>query len=142
MLMPFQNYVRAGKVKKASPDKGEAQGLRRSGFDDFKKIQESLPISDDTASLVVKNVYDSVRALLQAFLAAEGWTPYSHEAIIAFNHEKGNITEEETNRLDKFRELRNDISYRAVRATPEEARELIILVRVLFERLGPQIDAL
>jgi len=135
MLMDFNSYVRTQKVKKVSPDPSEAKGLIKTSIEDFKNIKKSFKVDGGSASLVFKNVYDCIRGFLQSFLAADGWNPYSHEAIIAFNMGKKNITNKEANQLDRFRELRNDIVYRAARATPEEAKEIIEFAETLFKRL-------
>lgn len=139
MLLSFSAYLRSGKVKRVSPDIPEAKGLLNNGREDFEKIKASVKLSEESASLVFKNMYDSVRSVLQAFLSKEGYTPYSHEAIIAFNLEKSNITQGEAIKLDKFRKLRNDISYRAVRATVKEAREMEHLVENIIKRLQNNI---
>ncbi len=138
-LMKFSVYLREEKVIKSSPDIAEARGLIKNGTEDFEIIKTRFSISEQTASIIFKDTYDALRSVLQAFLAKEGYTPYSHEAIIAFNLEKGIISLQEAMKLDKFRQLRNDVSYRAARATMEEAKEIQAIGAKLIERLKGKV---
>lgn len=139
MLMKFSVYLREEKVKKVSPDMAEAKGLLKNGIEDFEIIKAKFELSESTSSIIFKDTYDSIRSVLQAFLAKEGYAPYSHEAIISFNLEKGNITQQEAIKLDKFRQLRNDVSYRAARATLKEAHEIRGLAEQVIGRLKNKV---
>jgi len=138
-LMKFSVYLREEKVIKSSPDIAEARGLMKNGIEDFETIKTRFAISEQTASIIFKDTYDALRSVLQAFLAKDGYTPYSHEAIIAFNMEKGIISLQEAIKLDKFRQLRNDVSYRAARATVEESKEIQVIGAKLIERLKGKV---
>ena len=138
MLLRFSVYLREEKVKRGSPDISEAKGLMEAGIKDIETIK-SFEFSENAAHMIFKNIYDAIRSVLQAFLSKEGYTPYSHEVIISFNLEKNNITPEEANKLDKFRQLRNDISYRAAKATVKEAKELYALASSISARLKNKI---
>ncbi|MBI2675962.1 MAG: hypothetical protein HYX24_05865 [Candidatus Aenigmarchaeota archaeon] len=135
MLLKFSAYLREEKVRKVSPDISEAKGLLKSGMEDLEIIRTKFELTESTASILFKNTYDAIRSVLQAFLSKEGYTPYSHEAIIAFSLERGNIAVGEAVKLDKFRQLRNDVSYRAARATSIEAKEIQMLAGQIIERL-------
>ncbi len=139
MIRDFSIYLRSGDVTKVSPDMAEAKGLLTNGIVDFETIKRKFELSESTSSIIFKDIYDAIRSVLQAFLSKEGYSPYSHEAIIAFNLEKGNITPVEAVRLDKFRQLRNDVSYRAARATLSETKEIQSLTAHLISRLKDKI---
>ena len=139
MILKFSVYLRDGSVKKVSPDIIEAKGLLKTGTEDFETIKTNFQLSESTSSMLFKNIYDAVRSVLQAFLSKQGYEPYSHEAIIAFNLESGNITNAEAVKLDKFRQLRNDVSYRAARATLSEAKEIQSLAEKLIKNLKNKI---
>ena len=53
--------------------------------------------------------------------------------------EKGIISLQEAIKLDKFRQLRNDVSYRAARATVEESKEIQVIGAKLIERLKGKV---
>ena len=138
MLRPFKFYVQQKKVKRVAPDLPEAKGLIRTGVEDLETTINLITLSDENASYFFKNVYESVRSVLQANLAKAGYKPYSHEAIISFNLEEGIISNSEAVKLDKFRQIRNDLVYRAEHATVEEARALLELAETLIARLKEQ----
>ena len=117
VMKNFEYYIKVEeKVRKVSPNISEAKGLMENGVKDLERTKE-IKLSEDNASFVFKNIYDCIRSILQAFLSKEGYKSYSHEAIIAFNMQKGNISKFEAYKLDKFRQLRNDIEYRGAKAT-------------------------
>lgn len=138
-LRDFSVYLRQGDVTKVSPNIPEAKGLLANGIEDFETIKLKFELSDKTASIIFKDTYDAIRSVLQSFLSKDGYSPYSHEAIISFNLEKGNITRGEAVRLDKFRQLRNDVSYRVARATLSEAKEIQSLAGHLISCLKNKI---
>jgi len=65
---------------------------------------------------------------------------YSHEATIAYGLELRLLSPGEANKLDKFRELRNGVAYRAVRATAEEAKDIFELAELLLPRLERRLS--
>ncbi|MFH0836867.1 MAG: hypothetical protein V1870_01940 [Candidatus Aenigmatarchaeota archaeon] len=135
MLRTFSYYLNTEQVKKRFSDISEAKGLMKNALQDYDTIKSKFKITEETSSILVKNVYDCIRSALQSFLSLDGYTPYSHEAIISycFGHEI--LSREEANKLDKFRILRNDISYRATRADVKEAEEIFILAKHILPRL-------
>lgn len=140
MILSFQEYVAAGKVKKANVDVAEAKSLMKYSLEDFEVIRKGR-ITENNASIKLKEIYDCLRCSLQAFMALEGYNPYSHEAIIAFAKELGLIGMAQANDIDRFRMLRNDISYRAQRATPAEAKEILQMAAGLLPKLSKLFTA-
>tara|TARA_Y100000031_G_scaffold147413_1_gene182419 strand:- start:36 stop:416 length:381 start_codon:yes stop_codon:yes gene_type:complete len=126
-------------VNKGSPDIPRAKGLIKNGIEDIEELVNSMELNKRTSSILFKIVYDGLRSVLQAFLTEKGYRPYSHEAIIAFNLENGNISKSEASKLDNFRHLRNDIEYRAERATEQETEDLLALANVIIARLKDKI---
>lgn len=138
-MQSFESYVRRGKVKEVAEDPGEAENLIKYALEDFDQI-ETENITDKNASMKVKNVYDCLRRALQSFLAMEGYNPYSHEAIIAYALENDIVSKEEANKLDKYRKLRNDISYNAERANSKEAEDIVSFAEHILPRLEEEFE--
>lgn len=136
---PFQEYVDRGNVREMSPDPSQASNLMASAKRKFENM-ERLGLSEKTATDYLENTYEAVKMLVQAFMALDGYNPYSHEAIIAYGLDHLDLTAEEANRFNKFRKLRNDISYRGDMATIDEAREVRDLFEQLSDRLEPRLE--
>lgn len=135
---PFEKYVEQGNVRETSPDPSQASNLLDSANRKFRNM-ERLGLSQATATDYLENMYEAVKMLIQAFMAKDGYNPYSHEAIIAYGIDYLDLTAEEANRFNSFRKLRNDISYRGDVATPKEGREIRELFQKLSERLEPEL---
>jgi uncharacterized protein (UPF0332 family) len=137
--MKFEDYIKQGKVFRVKKDILQAKGLINNSMEDFIQIKK-YGINPDNASLTLKNTYDCIRAALHAFLSKEGYKPYSHEAIIQYAFENNLVNEEEANIINKFRILRNDIAYRAARATKEEAKRILNLAEIILQKLRNKLN--
>lgn len=135
---PFKNYLERNKVIKSEADLSEAKGLLKRGKRKFKNM-EKLGIDEETATDYFENLYESIKMLIQAFMALDGYNPYSHKAIIAYAVENLDLSKKEANKLNKYRKLRNDISYRGDIATEKEAKAIKELFKGLLDRLEPKL---
>ncbi|WEL19362.1 hypothetical protein [Candidatus Nanohalococcus occultus] len=135
----FQDYIERGKVRDNRKDPAQASNLLRRSESKFETM-ERLGIEDETATDYLENVYESCKMLVQSLMAAEGFKPYSHEAIIAYAIDKLEIDLVNANTLNRYRKLRNDISYRGEIATTEEAKNIRQLYQELLNQLKPRIQ--
>lgn len=125
----FEEYIESGDVRTGSPSPSEAESLREQAKHRFQEEIEKAEMTESNATFKFESAYEALRQFLQSFLAGEGYKPYSHEAIIAYAHENGLLTDGEADRLDRFRKLRNDIKYRGETANLERAEAMIELAR-------------
>jgi hypothetical protein len=79
----FEDYLERGKVREERSDPSQARSLLKRSKSKFETM-EKLGISEDTATDYLENVYESCKMLVQSYMAAEGFKPYSHEAVIAY----------------------------------------------------------
>jgi len=133
-MKEFKELVREGKVEKRTPDFAEAESLLQQAKERLNDLL-TLSLNEQNASFRFESAYESLREALQAFLAKRGYKPYSHEAIIAFVFEEKIISEKESRIIDRYREIRNDINYRATKVTVEETKEIISFVRNILPHL-------
>jgi hypothetical protein len=113
-------------VKKASPDPALAQSLVGRAE---RSMEAALMINIKpvlTAEAFEK-VYESLRQLLDAILALDGYKSYSHVASIAYLQRFSEFTEETIARLDNARLKRNDSTYYARDIMVDETKEFIKL---------------
>lgn len=133
-MKTFEEFIKSKEVKEGSPDVAQADSLFLQGIARLEDLV-TLPLKETNASFRFEDAYESIRELLQAFMAREGYKPYSHEAVFVFAHEKELLTEPEFMRWNRYREKRNDIHYRAKAATVEETQEIIEHAKELAKRL-------
>ncbi|NOZ80960.1 MAG: hypothetical protein GXP63_04770 [DPANN group archaeon] len=133
-MKSFTAYLEEKKVRKISPDPAEADSLLKQSEARLKDLK-NLPLSEETAPFRFESAYEVLREVLQSFLAAAGYKPYSHEAILAFGKEQGILSLSEFERSDRYRQIRNDINYRGKTVLKIEAEEIILFVSMLLPKL-------
>lgn len=135
----FENYLKTSKVREGQPNPSKAKGLMEMAKNDSEKVKDE-PIKEDSASYVFKNAYDVIRSALTSFMALEGYNPYSHTAVLAYARDELSMAESKISKLNKFRKLRNNIEYRAERATEREAREIVEFMEELVSGFGVRLE--
>lgn len=126
MINAFKNYLVGGYVKRKTPDTEEAKALLEKAKNRLEYIK-SREINEKTSQFVLEDAYESIRESAQALMSIKGFKPYSHEATIAFIKEfySSDFNEDEVNKFDRFRQLRNDFVYKAKPVTKEDAKSSI-----------------
>lgn len=124
----FENFIAEGKVKKRTPNPEQAKSMFAKGM---KRLSYALihQLSENNADMVFEDVYDALREMLESFMANEGYKTYSHEAVIAFAGEFFKLAEDDINRMDRYRMLRNDSKYRGENITLNETVDIIQFVK-------------
>jgi hypothetical protein len=135
----FEEYVERGKVREENQDPSQARSLLKRSESKFQTM-EKLGINKDTATDYLENVYEASKMLVQSLMAAEGFKPYSHEAVIAYAIDEMDLDMVNSNTLNRYRKLRNDIAYRGEIATENEAKNVRDLYKELKSELEPKIE--
>ena len=137
-MKQFNQFIKENKVLKVSPDPSESRSLMQQAMERLSDLKQ-LPINERNASFRFESAYEAMREALQAFLAAEGFKPYSHESILSFAMEKRLLSEAKIMQADRFREIRNDINYRGKKVTMAEAKEAIKAASENLETLSVKL---
>jgi uncharacterized protein (UPF0332 family) len=136
MINSFSNYLKFGKVKKKTPDPEEAKALINKAN---KRIEytKSKKINKNNANFVLEDAYEAAREATQSLMSIKGFKPYSHEATISFIREfyKAEFKEEEVQKFDRFRQLRNDSVYKAAEITKEDAKSSLSFATKFIKKL-------
>ena len=135
----FEEYIERGDVRDQNKDPSQASSLLKRSESKFETMQK-LGIDEETATDYLENVYEACKMLVQSLMAADGFKPYSHEAIIAYSIDELDLGMINANTLNKYRKLRNDISYRGEIATEKEAENIRDLYLELKSELKPKIE--
>ena len=135
----FEEYIERGDVRDQNRDPSQASSLLKRSESKFETMQK-LGIDEETATDYLENVYEACKMLVQSLMAADGFKPYSHEAIIAYSIDELDLGMINANTLNKYRKLRNDISYRGEIATEKEAENIRDLYLELKSELKPKIE--
>jgi hypothetical protein len=106
--MMFADFIKSGKVRKGTPDVQLAKSLVKMSENHMKSIGE-MRLADTSSATIMMNCYESLREVVEAIAALEGYKVYSHEAFTYFLKEKGEDLL--SIKFDKYRKIRNSINY-------------------------------
>ncbi len=130
--MNFIDFIKDGKVKKSLVDKALAKSLL-SGITIDLKFLNKITIDEFSARKIMISYYDTLRSILEAIAALDGYKIYSHEAFTIYLIEKDE--EVLANKFDRFRRIRNAINYYGKDISVIECKENIISIKIVINLL-------
>lgn len=83
--------------------------------------QMQIPLNEQTAPIIFKTVYDAIRQLGDVKWLLQGYEPRTHEISIELLMEENSV---EFKQLDRYRIMRNDLTYRGFKITVDHAQEI------------------
>lgn len=125
MIMEFQFYIDSNLVRKASPDKGEAEALMNKAEGRLNFSIKTRQINENTATYIFEDIYECLREASQSLMSLKGYKPYSHEAVISFLKEFFIFAGSDISAFDRYRILRNKAVYKGERISSEICREAL-----------------
>src|SRR3989344_672087 len=114
--MNYEVWIRRGALR-----------IRQKDLEKIKSIinSEEVKINENTATLVFREIYESIRQLGDAKSWILGYEPLNHEVSIEILKEFDIKDKVKLNSLDRIKKIRHDINYRGFRASLEQAREIL-----------------
>lgn len=138
--MNFEDFIQTGEVKKQSVDKNLSSALVQESLERIEFVQRLIK-GLENPKYIVENIYDAIRGLIEAKLAADGFKSYSHEATILYLKKFKEFTDAEIGFLDDLRKIRNKIKYYGTGVEKEKAdksarflEKLVLKLKRLFEK--------
>jgi len=126
------------KVKKEFMDIWLKTGIIRNRQKDIEKIRsmidsaeinakvtKTIKINEETATLIFREIYESIRQLGDAKWWLLGFEPSNHEISMEALKDFNIKNKVKLNSLDRFKKMRHDVNYRGLRATIFQAEEII-----------------
>lgn len=89
------------------------------------KVTKAIKLNEDAATLIFREIYESIRQLGDAKWWFLGYEPSNHEISIEVLKEFDIKEKLKLNSLDRFKKIRHDINYRGFRATISQAEEIL-----------------
>ncbi len=121
----IDSYLRSGQLRVRQPD-----GERIKSMADFAKtnarVAKEVALDEDSATLVFREIYESIRQLGDAKWWLLGYEPKNHEVSMEILMEMDIWEKLMLNHLPRFKRIRNDANYRGFRVTSAQAREIIL----------------
>lgn len=89
------------------------------------KVTRDIKINENTATLIFREIYESIRQLGDAKLWILGYEPLNHEVSIEILKEFDIKDKVKLNSLGRLKKIRHDINYRGFRASIQQAEEIL-----------------
>lgn len=88
-------------------------------------VTKKIKLSEETATLIFREIYESIRQLGDAKWWSLGYEPSNHEISMKILEEFDIKDKIKLNSLDRFKKIRHDINYRGFRTTLNQAEEIL-----------------
>lgn len=124
---------------KEAPDASMAKALMKRALERLAYVKQQR-VDKASASFVFEDAYEAVREASQALMAAKGFKPYSHEAVIAFLKKFYSIPEHLLASFDRFRKLRNKCVYGAEEVSPKTCVEALTFATSFIPELSKHLE--
>jgi len=120
----IEMYIKTDQIRIRQPDKERIKSIIESAKINAK-IAKTIDLNDDSATLIFREIYESVRQLGDAKWWLLGYEPRNHEICMEILKES-NIKEKLLlNHLSRFKRIRNDANYRGFKVNTMQAKEII-----------------
>lgn len=88
-------------------------------------VARSIPLDEKTATVVFRELYESIRQLGDAQWWLDGYEPRNHEVSMDVLKTLDIKEKNLLNKLPRFKSIRNDANYRGYKVTLAQAKEIV-----------------
>ncbi|MCK4335690.1 MAG: hypothetical protein KAW40_03090 [Candidatus Aenigmarchaeota archaeon] len=136
----IEQLVRTQKLKKRDVDVPRIKSILKSAIDNVKVVKK-IPITDESATLVFREFYESIRQIGDAKWWSLGYEPrVSHEVSMEILQNMQIRESVKLHKLDWFRKIRNNANYRGYKVKREQAKEIADFWKSCSRELIQQIQ--
>lgn len=130
----INKLLKTGKLKQISIDKPRIKSLLDS-IENNAKIAISIPLNEKSATVIFRELYESIRQLGDAEWWSLGFEPQSHDVSLDILKELDIKNKYKLNALDRFKLIRHDANYRGFQVSKDQAEELIELWNLISKEI-------
>ncbi len=122
--MNIQYWIMKGALRNRQKDLEKIKSMINSA-EVNAEVTKNIKINESTATLIFREIYESIRQLGDAKLWLLGYEPLNHEVSMEVLKEFNIVNKIQLNSLDRFKKIRHDINYRGFRASIHQAEEFL-----------------
>lgn len=89
------------------------------------KVARKIPITDESATLIFREIYESIRQLGDACWWTLGYETLNHEISLEILKDLDIEEKLKLSSLTRFKQIRHDANYRGFRVSVSQAKEII-----------------
>ncbi len=120
----IDHWVQRDFLRKRSLDKEKVKSMIEYSAINMT-IVKSIPLTDQSAILIFRETYESIRQLGDAQWWLLGYEPRNHEVSMEILKELDIKEKMRLNHLSRFKTIRNDANYRGFKVTIFQAKEIL-----------------
>ena len=122
--MNFQYWIAKGGLRNRQKDSEKIKSIIDSA-EVNAIVTKGIKLNENTATLIFREIYESVRQLGDAKLWILGYEPLNHEVSMEILKEFDIKHRVKLNSLDRLKKIRHDVNYRGFRASISQAKEIL-----------------
>ena len=88
-------------------------------------VTKSIPLNDNSATLIFREIYESIRQLGDVKWWISGYEPQNHDISLGILKEIEIRNKVKLNFLERFKQIRHDANYKGFRISVSQAKEII-----------------
>ncbi len=89
------------------------------------KVARSISLNEESATLIFREIYESIRQSGDAVWWLQGYEPRNHEVSMDVLKEMEIKEKLMLNQLPRFKRIRNDANYRGLKVSVSQAQQII-----------------
>jgi len=120
----INTLVKTGILRPKQLDKEKTKSILSSS-EINAKVAKSVPLNENSATLIFREIYESIRQLGEAKWWLLNYEPSNHEISLDILKEVDIKEKIKLNFLERFKKIRHDANYKGFRVTIEQAKEII-----------------
>jgi hypothetical protein len=120
----IDSWIKAGGLRNKQKDIEKIKAMIISS-EINAKVAQSIKLNENTATLIFREIYESVRQLGDAKWGLLGFEPGNHEVSMEILKEFDIKDKVKLNSLDRFKKTRHDVNYRGFRTSVSQTEEIL-----------------
>ena len=120
----IHQYVQSDQLRKRSINKEKVRSIIESSISNMS-IVKTISLTEQSAILIFRETYESIRQLGDARWGLLGYEPRNHEVSMEVLKELNIQEKVRLNHLSRFKTIRNDANYRGFKVTVSQAKEIL-----------------
>ena len=120
----INQYVQSDQLRKRSVNKEKVRSIIESSISNMS-IVKTISLTEQSAILIFRETYESIRQLGDAQWGLLGYEPRNHEVSMEILKDMDIKEKLRLNHLSRFKTIRNDANYRGFKVTLSQAKEIL-----------------
>lgn len=122
--MNYESWIIKGGLRNRQRDLEKIKSMINSA-EVNSIVTKEIKLNENTATLIFREIYESIRQLGDTKLWLLGYEPLNHEVSMEILREFDIKNKVKLNSLDRLKKIRHDINYGGFRASISQAKEIV-----------------